>query len=208
MNELLNRNPLVSVIIPSYNHENFIRESINSVLIQGFTDLEIIIVDDCSQDSSVEVIRSFDDARIRFFQNTENQGAVYTTNLAISYATGKYVALLNSDDVWLPNKLEQQFQFLESHPEVGAVFSRAQFVDESGTVLNKLTFFWADVFDHDNRSSALWLRRFFFKFNCLCHPSILIRREIYQKYPLYEASLRQLPDFAMWVVYIIKTKNL
>lgn len=199
--------PTVSVIIPSYNHSRFIGEAIESLINQTYTDFEIIIVDDCSPDNSVEVIRTFTDPRIKLFVNKRNEGAVYTTNKAIQLATGDYVALLNSDDMWVPNKLEVQVEFLQKNPDVHAVFSNAKFVNEDQKELKKADYFWADVFEKENRSSAEWLRYFFFDFNCLCHPSILIRREVYDRTPLYDPSLRQLPDFKMWV-HLLKTINI
>lgn len=200
------KNPTVSVIIPSYNHASYISEAINSVLAQTFTDFELIIVDDCSPDNSVELIKRYNDPRIRLFVNESNQGAVYTTNLAIKKAIGKYIALLNSDDLWEKHKLELQVNFLEANRDVDAVFANAKFINENHKVLSKSEYFWADVFTKDNRTSAEWLRYFFFNFNCLCHPSILIKREIYQDTNLYDPSLRQLPDFKMWVHLLKKIK--
>lgn len=200
-------NPTVSVIIPSYNHEKFIEEAINSVLNQTYSDFELIIVDDCSPDQTLSVIKKIKDSRIRLFINESNQGAVYTTNFAIKQAKGRYLALLNSDDMWSHDKLKMQVEFLECNPDIGAVFTDAKFMNEKYEILTKADYFWSDVFDKENRSSAQWLRYFFFNFNCLCHPSILIRREIYQKTELYDPSLRQLPDFKMWV-HLLKFINI
>lgn len=199
--------PIVSVIIPSYNHAKFISDAIESVINQTFTDFELIIVDDCSPDESLEVIKKYKDNRIKLFVNEKNEGAVYTTNRAIQLSTGRYVALLNSDDVWDLNKLQKQVLFLRENPKYDAVFSNAMFINEEKKELQKIDYFWADVFDKENRSSAEWLRYFFFYSNCLCHPSILIKREIYERTTLYDPSLRQLPDFKMWV-YLLKFINI
>lgn len=97
--------------------------------------------------------------------------------------------------------------FLKGNSRIDAVFSNAMFINEEKKELNKIDYFWADVFDKENRSSAEWLRYFFFYSNCLCHPSILIKREIYERTTLYDPSLRQLPDFKMWV-YLLKFINI
>ncbi len=207
------RIPKVSVIIPSYNHENFIEEAINSVLGQTFQDFELIIADDASKDDSVKKINKFKDERIQFYEFKENKGAVYTTNFCINKASGEYIALLNSDDIWMKNKLELQVQILDNNKKIGAVFGEALFVNENKEILTKANFQWADVFKKKNRNGGEWLKYFFFNINCLCHPSILIRKEIYDKTTLYNPCFRQLPDFYMWVnilkfteIYIIAQK--
>ena len=99
--------PKVTVIIPSYNHAKFIGEAIQSVLDQTFQDFEILIRDDGSKDNSIEIIKQFTDSRIKFAANPHNMGACYTANTMIDEANGEYIALLNSDDVWMLDKLEK-----------------------------------------------------------------------------------------------------
>jgi len=195
----LSHKPKVSVIIPSYNHEKFIGEAIESVLNQTYQDFELIIIDDCSHDNSINVIEKFKSEKIRFFRNEKNMGATYTTNKCISKAQGEYIALLNSDDIWELNKLEKQVPILDNNKEIGAVFSDASFVNERGELLNSFDYLWSNIFKQQNRSQARWLRRFFFELNCLCHPSVLIRKCIYDRTNLYAYGLRQLVDFEMWV---------
>lgn len=207
------RTPKVSVIIPSYNHGKFIETAINSVLAQSFQDFEIVISDDASSDDSVEKISKFMDPKIRFHKFKENVGAVYNTNFCINESRGEYIALLNSDDMWESKKLELQVKILDENKDIGVVFTDALFLNEEGSPLNINTFQWADVFNQENRTSGEWLRRFFFQLNCLCHPSMLIRKNIYDKTNLYNPCFRQLPDFAMWIdilkftsIYIINEK--
>jgi glycosyltransferase involved in cell wall biosynthesis len=195
----IEKRPKVSVIIPSYNHGKFIEAAITSVLNQSFQDFEIVISDDASKDDSIEKIKRFTDPRIKLFEFKENVGAVYNTNSCIEKARGEYIALLNSDDLWLNQKLEKQVKFLEENKNIGAVFTEALFVNEREEVLTKETYQWADVFKQGNKTSGEWLNYFFFKLNCLCHPSVMIRKEVYDKTRLYNPCFRQLPDFAMWV---------
>ena len=103
---------LVSIVMPSYNSEKYIKDSIESVLKQTYPFWELLIVDDCSTDKTVEIIKGFKDERIRLFQNQVNSGAALSRNWALREAKGKWIAFLDSDDLWLPTKLEEQLDFM------------------------------------------------------------------------------------------------
>ncbi|MBQ0062672.1 MAG: glycosyltransferase family 2 protein [Prevotella sp.] len=105
---------LVSIVTPAYNSSLYIAKSINSVLAQTYANWEMLIVDDGSTDNTLEIVRSYEDKRIKIFNNT-HQGAAEARNLALRQATGKYVAFLDSDDLWLPEKLEKQVRFMEEN---------------------------------------------------------------------------------------------
>ncbi len=106
-------NGLVSVIMPSYNTAKYIGESIESVINQTYPNWELIIVDDCSTDDTEDVVRGYlTDSRIRFLKNEKNSGAAISRNYALREAKGKWIAFLDSDDVWLPEKLETQIAFM------------------------------------------------------------------------------------------------
>jgi len=106
---------LVSIIMPSYNTAEYISDSIKSIQAQTYSYWELIIVDDCSTDKSVEVIKSFNDRRIILLQNSKNSGAAISRNYALREAKGKWIAFLDSDDVWDPQKLEKQIRFMEGN---------------------------------------------------------------------------------------------
>lgn len=202
-----NKEPLISVIILSYNHDKFLRKAIESVISQTYKNLEIIISDDCSTDNSVNVINEYSDDRIIKVFNQKNLGAVINNNNALRMTNGEYIALLNSDDYWDPRKIELQVKFLEENIQYGAVFSRAFIVNENNNIIKKSKYFDVSIFDQDNRNRHEWIRRFFYEQNCLCHPSALIRREVYFKTELYDPMLKQLPDFKLWID-IIKFTNI
>ncbi len=105
----------VSIIMPSYNTACYISDSIESVIQQTYSNWELIIVDDCSTDNSVDVIKAYDDTRIIVLQNSQNSGAAISRNYALREATGKWVAFLDSDDTWAPEKLEKQICFMVDH---------------------------------------------------------------------------------------------
>lgn len=105
---------LVSIIMPSYNTADYIVESIQSVLEQSYTDWELIVVDDCSTDNTDEVIKPYlTDGRIKYYKNEKNSGAAVSRNHALREAKGKWIALLDSDDLWMPDKLEKQIKYME-----------------------------------------------------------------------------------------------
>jgi len=189
--------PWVTVRIPSYNHEKYIHACIESVLNQTFTDFEIVIIDDCSTDNSVEVIRRFQDPRIKLDVLPRNSGMNVAVERCMQLSSGKYVANLSSDDLWAPTKLAQQVTFLEQHPEFDAVFTQVQIVGENGNALSSREF--ANPFDYENRSPEEWLRRFFYFGNCLCNPSVMIRREVYEKFGYQDKRFISLSDFDLWV---------
>ncbi|WP_085506203.1 glycosyltransferase family 2 protein [Thalassobacillus devorans] len=132
--------PLVSVITPAYNAERFIGETIQSVIDQTFTDWEMVIVDDRSQDRTVEIVEEYrrKDPRIRLVVLEENSGSAVARNTAIREAGGRYLAFLDSDDLWLPEKLERQLKFMQ---ETGVAFSFTKYrrMLEDGTETNATT---------------------------------------------------------------------
>ena len=125
-------NKLVSIITPSYNTANYISETIESVLKQTYTNWEMIIWDDCSNDNTYEVVKPYlNDKRIRFFKNNINCGAAVSRNNALKVAKGTWIAFLDSDDIWKPNKLERQIRFMEKN---GYLFSYTNYteIDDEG----------------------------------------------------------------------------
>ena len=191
--------PKVSVIMATYNHAPFVAEAIDSVLSQQGVEFEFLIADDGSSDTTSEVVSRFQDRRIKFSAHTINRGACVVTNELIEKSRGEYIALINSDDAWVKDKLRYQVEVLNNNPRIGASFGRVAFFDRVGRSIEKRTLPFGTVFDQENRISALWLRRFFSTGNCLCHPTILIRKSCYDRVGLYSNRFRQLPDFDMWI---------
>lgn len=202
----------VSVILTSYNHAKYLRQAIESILSQTFSDFELIIWDDASTDESWEIITSYNDPRIRAFRNAFNmhRGNI---NRGLEKAQGEYIAIHHSDDVWEPEKLEMQVAFLDAHPEFGAVFTWATIIDDEGNELTNTEHFYYKVFEQPNRSRHEWLNYFFYHGNALCHPSVLIRKQCYLDVGTYRYGLAQSADFDMWVrlslkyeIYVIPQK--
>ena len=127
---------LVSIITPVYHAERFIEQTILSVQAQTYQDWEMILVDDCSNDHSGEIINRFaaQDARIRYYRLEKNSGAAVARNTAIGYARGEYLAFLDSDDLWNPEKLSRQLSFM-TEKECAFSFTRINFIDAEGQVV-------------------------------------------------------------------------
>jgi glycosyltransferase involved in cell wall biosynthesis len=196
--------PKISVILISYNHAQYLHETIDSVLKQTFSDFELIIWDDASTDESWDIINSYEDTRIRAFRNRTNTVSGNVNKAIVEEASGEYIAIHHSDDVWLPQKLENQVEFLDSNPQVGAVFCKAHIIDENGKQLADKTHFYNTIFDQPNRTRYEWLNFFFYHGNVLCHPSVLLRRVCYDDCGLYRDGLNQLDDLDMWVRLCLK----
>lgn len=129
-------NNTVSIIMPTYNCGAYIEESINSILLQTYTDWELLIQDDCSKDDTRGIVSKYtaNDSRIKYECNSRNLGAALTRNNALKRAKGKWIAFLDSDDLWMPNKLDNQLKFMTSH-NYDFSYTNCIDMDESGNSL-------------------------------------------------------------------------
>jgi glycosyltransferase involved in cell wall biosynthesis len=135
-----NRSPLVSIVVPSYNHAQFLEQCIKSIFAQTFKDFELIVIDDGSTDNSCDILNHLNRKYDFTFITQENMGLARTFNKGIQqYARGKYFTFCASDDYWLPQKLEKQVSFLEQHPDIPMCYGRTFFVDEKGDIIDKVT---------------------------------------------------------------------
>lgn len=185
--------PLVSIITPSYNSALLIVPTIKSVISQSIGDWEMIIVDDCSCDNSVEVIRSFadQDPRIKLIQLAENSGAAVARNTAIEAASGRYIAFLDSDDAWLPNKLEKQIAFMQenNYPFTYAAYDKVNESDE--------------VFGHVGVPSKVAYSDLLKSCSIGCLTAIY-NTEYFGK--VYMPLIRKRQDLGLWLKLLKKTK--
>jgi glycosyltransferase involved in cell wall biosynthesis len=190
--------PLVSVCMAAYNHAPFIRAAVESVLQQTVSDWELLITDDGSSDGTLAAISDLVDPRIKLSRFSENRTACVALNSCIRQAQGQFIAILNSDDLWVPEKLERQVDIMREQPNTAAVFTLATMIDERGNLLPQSHRHYG-VFQQSNRDRLSWLRRFLLQGNCLCHPSALVRSSTYKTVGLYDPCFAQLPDLDMWL---------
>ncbi len=138
---------LISIITPAYNAEKFIGSTIESVLLQTYQNWEMIIVDDCSTDNTVKVVEEYCniDSRIRIIKHSKNQGVAAARNTALSKAKGEYIAFLDSDDIWMPQKLDSQYHYMEDNDYVLTYTAYQKYISETNekgkiiTVPKKMT---------------------------------------------------------------------
>jgi glycosyltransferase involved in cell wall biosynthesis len=169
-----------------YNGAPHLREAIDSVLAQTFTDFEFIIVNDSSTDSSEEIIKSYNDPRIVLLTNETNMGLPYSLNKGIANAKGKYIARMDDDDICFPERFQKQVEFLEQHPQVGVLGTYAQLVGNEGGIRK-----------HSTHSDELKNRMLF---SCqFCHPTVFIRKSVLQKNNLqYNTAFTTSQDYELW----------
>jgi len=206
---------LVSVCINAYNSADVIAQTIESVLNQTYKNLQIIVVDDCSTDNTAEIVKSFDDDRIELYTLPKNGNISNANNECLHRARGEYIAHLDSDDIWIADKIEKQVKFLEENPQYGACFSHAGLIDENSRLIQpddpcpQLY----DTYIVDNMSQAQFVRFCYEKLNRICHCSMVMRRSVYEKVGDHDLSMKYLHDFDYWVrmnfccpFYIIQEK--
>ena len=192
---------LISVCINAYNSENTIKETLESVLNQTYENLQVIVVDDCSTDKTADIVEVFAsrDSRVELYRLPENGNISNANNEALSHARGEYIAHLDSDDVWLSDKLEKQFAFLEEHPEYGACFTHISTIDETGTKTNIENSRYENVFNVPNMTQAEIIRYFHDNSNMLCHSTMMIRKSVQNEIGLHDLSMNLLHDFDLWI---------
>ena len=179
-------NQKISVIMPVYNAEKYLKESIESILNQTFTDFGFLIVNDGSTDTSLEIIKSYDDKRIRIINNEENMGLTKSLNKAVKQAHGDYIARQDADDISLPNRLELQFEFLEKHPEVALLGTGVYVINENGDEIEKRIM-------HPNPKKSLS------KGNRFIHGSVMFRKSVIDELGAYNETLKYSQDYELWL---------
>ncbi len=184
---------LVSVCINCYNAEATIAHTLTSVLQQTYRRLQVIVVDDGSVDRTREILSGFDDERLTLCFLEQNGHIANANNEALSRCEGEYIAHLDADDAWFPDKLEKQVAFLEAHPEYGAVFAVSEAVDENGQPVED------DRYRAVNKPQAAMLRTLLTDGNFLNHSSMLARKAVIEQVGLHDVSLVYLHDFDYWV---------
>lgn len=196
--------PLISICMPAYRHEDHVGNAIESILGQTFGDFELLINDDCSPDRTFEVIRSFKDSRIHAVRNSHRSGPSITLNSAMRRARGRYLALCSSDDRWLPDKLAQQFAWLESHSDTDAVFFRPWLIDAEGRRQPDEAHILGQDFGGEAFGRRDWLARMFFKGNCLCAITPMFRMTAIHATGEFNPLMLQLQDFDYWVRFLAR----
>lgn len=178
--------PKVTVLMPVYNGEDHLRDAMESILQQTFTDFEFLIIDDGSTDQSVSIVRSYRDPRIRIIRNETNLKLVNTLNKGIDLAKGKYIARMDCDDISLPGRLRAQVELLDQNPSIGLCGTAAMMMNDRGIVRHP---------EHHNdiRCQLLFNSSFI-------HPTVMIRKSVLTQYKLYyDSTIIYAQDYDLWV---------
>ncbi len=181
--------PEVSIVIPTYNAEKTILETVESALAQTFTDFEILVINDGSTDSTLNLIEEIGDARLKIF-NYENSGVAIARNRGISLAAGQFISFLDSDDLWLPDKLESQLFALKNHPAAGLAYSWVSYINTQGDFL----YSQEPIYYEGNVYPQLLARNFL-----TCGSTPLIRKHVIDSVGGFDPSVPPADDWDYWL---------
>ena len=185
--------PQISVLMPVYNGEKFLREAIESILNQTYKDFEFLIINDGSTDRTREIIFSYNDSRIRYIENERNLKLIASLNKGLDLARGKYIARMDADDISMPDRLQKQFDFLELNPEVGLCGSRCKNISDTHD----------PIFPETNEQIRF---RLFFS-NHFAHPTVCMRKSVLDANNLrYEYKYIHAEDYGLWLKMMKYTK--
>ncbi|MGR6086939.1 MAG: glycosyltransferase family 2 protein [Arcticibacter sp.] len=187
--------PRIGVLMPVYNVAPYIKESIQSILDQSFSDFELLIIDDCSTDETFNIIQSFQDTRIKLIRNDVNKGLVYGLNLGLQLLQNDYIARMDGDDLCLPSRFEYQVRFMDENPDVVLCGSQAYWeeIGQDG-VIGKSHKWDYPTSDEAIRVSLLWSASF-------VHPSVIMRGDVIRRnHMTYDDSYTiACEDWHMWI---------
>ncbi len=195
--ELKMSKPTISVVMSVYNGERYLREAIESILNQSFSDFEFIIINDGSTDKTEEIIESFKDVRIIYIKNPSNLGLSKSFNIGIRQARGQYIARMDADDTSEPDRFEKQLDYLNKNEEVGIIGSVVTLIDERGRRLKK-----------QNRPAEHIKIKWHSLFSTpLIHPTVMARANILKDNP-YDETLTNSEDYELWsrLLFVTNTR--
>lgn len=191
MNQTMNfekKIPKISVIMPVYNGEKYLREAVDSILAQTFTDFEFIIIDDGSTDSTPRILDSYTDPRIIRINNIQNVGMSSSLNIGITHAKSEYIARMDADDISLPDRFEKQVAFLDHNLQIGVAGSSIKIIDEEGQITGSSSF-------QTDPELMEWVLLFG---SPLAHPSVMMRTEVVLKLGGYSTKYLTSADYEFW----------
>ncbi|MFZ2190150.1 MAG: glycosyltransferase [Candidatus Magasanikiibacteriota bacterium] len=178
--------PKISVIMPFYNDEKYLEETVESILVQTFVDFEFIIINDYSKDKSGEIIKKYlSDQRIRYFNNLENKGIVDNTNMAIEKARAEFIAIVDHDDLSDPTRLQKEFDFLTNNPDYALVSSFVKYIDSVG---KEIGFSTQSISNEDIRKDIFLHCPFW-------NPACMFRKSVWQEVGKYRKQYELCQDY-------------
>lgn len=187
--------PKVSVILPVYNAQKYLREAIDSILNQTFKDFEFIIINDGSRDSSPEIIKSYSDERIRYYDNDGNKGLIYTLNRGIDLAKGEYIARMDADDISMPTRFEKQVAYMDSHPDCIVCGT-----DTQSFYNDKIKDFIIKLLPSHYKYDDCTIKKYLLISACFAHPTVFIRtKTLIDNNIRYKEEYKHAEDYKLWI---------
>lgn len=182
---------LVSVIMPVYNAEKYVDEAVRSILDQTYGSFELIIIDDCGSDHSMDIISRWEDPRIRVLHNDSNRGIAYSRNRAIRESRGEYIAIMDDDDLSLPQRLEKQVDFLEKNSGIDILGGAVESINAGGEVIRRAS---------ETLNNPLYIKVNFL-FHCIFHNSeVMFRKRLIERNRIvYHEGCYGMEDFRFWI---------
>lgn len=183
--------PKTTVIMPVYNGERYLREAIESILTQTFTDFEFIIIDDGSTDNTWNILREYQDSRIQLIRNEKNIGLTKSLNKAISMSKGTYIARMDADDISYPERFDKQVNFLDQHHNIDVLGTNLVRIGPCGNIL--------DNQPKPYPTSPEVIGWMIYVRNCIQHPTVMLRQNVYEKTGGYDVRLAIAQDYDLWM---------
>lgn len=184
------QNNLVTILMPVYNGETYLKESIESILNQSFTNFDFLIIDDGSTDQTENIINSYNDNRIKYLKNDSNLGIVKTLNKGLSYIKTKYIVRMDSDDVCFPDRLKKEISYMEKNQDVAVLGCSADIINKRGEKKGS----WSFKFPDNHANTYLLFG------NCMIHSSIVMRNDILKREKFsYDILHNAVEDYGLWL---------
>ena len=186
----MEKKPKISVIVPLYNAEAYIERTLNSILNQTYTNYEILLINDCPADKTIEIANTYNDKRIRMIHNVENKGIAFSRNRGIEFSNGEFIALMDHDDLALPERFAKQVAFLEQHQDIDIVGGATQWINTKDQPLMEPTIVSANP--KELRAKILFYNVYW---NC----EVMFRRSVIESGICYHSGCYGMEDFCFWI---------
>lgn len=189
---------LVSILLPAYNCDRYIAQTIESILLQTYTHFELLIINDGSTDNTIQEIEKFKDKRIQLIHNPQNMGLIATLNKGLQIAKGRFIARIDADDICLPNRIEKQVNFLLQHPNVAVVATQIQFINQ----YNEVTGDWP----LDKKTNThLQIKKAMIWQSCIAHPTVMFNTQHIKNYTYHYSQVHS-EDYDLWLTLLADGK--